>query len=746
MDGDKHEHAARLRRGRPLAAYLWVIVAVPVCVVVFLSARLVLDQQLRSGRTEVLSAELRDLTGLSQLRFSIARERSMATTLAEADNIGYSSAIASLALGTDLVEDLRFAAAEVDRSSSVLEGDLQLGAMLLDARQAREEILAGSITLTSAEVAERYERLELAVRARSGRELRTARELASEVAGSNDLQRTISLLDEGLRFHEAMDTQTRQLFYLLQATDERGIEDARIAMARATGQSELAMAKLRDLARTGTQVAEALDAIDRSEAYSLVRATIDGTVEQPPVNTDASIESLVWALLPAYRAVAQVGELDMALVDAAIADATAQSDELNRTAVQETALTLALSTGAVLVTVGGVFLVGRGMRAPLQRLEAAAITMLSGATDHDPLPEAGPRELRVVARAVNEFATNLGHLERQADALARADLDDATLAAPVTGTLGRSLRVAFARLADAIGEQAAMQERLAHDATHDPLTGLLNRAAALDAVAGALGRAERSGARAAVLFIDLDGFKQVNDLYGHAVGDDVLQCAVERLRAVSRAGDTVARLGGDEFLIVAEHVEHVDEAVTLGERVVATIAQPMILGEIIVAIGASVGIATGNHHDDVELVVADADLAVYQAKAAGKGQVELYHPGLRTELTRRSALESDLRAALHDGSLELHYQPVADADGVAVRSVEALLRWNRAGYGRVPPAEFIPVAEASALINDIGRWVLRRAAQQLAVWSADPGLAPLRVAVNVSARHLLARTFVHDVR
>ncbi|MEZ5264052.1 MAG: EAL domain-containing protein [Acidimicrobiales bacterium] len=745
-DGNRNDSATRRRRGRPLALYLAAIASVPVIVVLFLSGRMLAEQRVRAGHANDLRDALQELTELGQLRFNVARERSMATTIAESLSLGYGPVVASMALGTDLGADLRVSADAVDRSRAAVDADPQLDALLDDARAARQQVQRADPNLDPDDIAARYEHLELAIRARSGRQLRSARELANQVTGTSGLQATIGVLDESLRFHDAMDAQITQLFTLLQAASVEQVDATRIAMARSAGQSELSLAKLRELSSSRTRVSGAVETIDRSEAYATVRAAIDQTISQPPKPTNGEIDALVWSLLPVYRSAAEIGELDKALVDASIVDAFAQSHRLEQLSTSETALTLSMSLGAVLITAGGLLVVGRRLRRPLQRLEAAAMTMLSGATAHDPLSDEGPRELRVVARAMNEFAVNLGHLEKQADALARADLDDLTLAAPVTGSLGRSLRLTFARLADAIGEQTAMQERLAHDATHDPLTGLLNRAAALDAVAGALARAERSGDRAAVLFIDLDGFKQVNDLYGHAVGDEVLRCAVERLRAVSRVGDTVARLGGDEFLIVAEQVSDVREAVVLGERVVAALSQPMIVGEVIVVIGASVGIATGNQHTEVDLVVADADLAVYQAKAAGKGQVELYHPGLRNELTRRSALESDLRAALHDGSLELHYQPVADADGRAVRSVEALLRWNRNGHGRVPPAEFIPVAEASALINDLGRWVLGRAAQQLAVWSSDPAMAELRVAVNVSARHLLARTFVHDVR
>ena len=163
-------------------------------------------------------------------------------------------------------------------------------------------------------------------------------------------------------------------------------------------------------------------------------------------------------------------------------------------------------------------------------------------------------------------------------------------------------------------------------------------------------------------------------------------------------------------------------------------------------VGASVGVAIGNRAEAVDQVVADADLAVYQAKAAGKGQVEVYHAGLRHELSRRSALESDLWVALREDSLELYFQPVFEIDGGNLRFVEALLRWSRPGHGVVTPTQFLAVAEASALITEIRRWVLDRSAQQLARWQVDPALADFSMAVNVAAKHLVARSFVFDVR
>jgi diguanylate cyclase (GGDEF)-like protein len=390
--------------------------------------------------------------------------------------------------------------------------------------------------------------------------------------------------------------------------------------------------------------------------------------------------------------------------------------------------------------------VGRSLRLPLARLEQRASEVLGGATTMAPLPINGPREVRVVSRAVNVFVSNLATVEQQAAALADADLDNPVHAQPASGALGEALHRTFARLTDAMQAQAELGQQLSHDARHDALTGLPNRVAAHEAVGAALHRAERTGSQVALLFVDLDGFKQVNDLHGHGVGDEVLRRTVRRMAAVGRGGDLLARLGGDEFVVVAEPIGDIAEAVIIAERLIAAVSEPLDVDDARVGIGASVGIALGSRVADATTLVTDADLAVYQAKAAGRGRVEVYDRVLREELESRTALEADLRAAIAGHGLSLHYQPIVRSVGRDVGGVEALLRWDRPGHGRVPPAEFIPVAETSALIVDIGRWVLHEAASQWVSWQDDPDLAGLHVSVNVSARHLLSKGFVADVR
>ncbi len=675
---------------------------------------------------------------------------------------------ASDLVGVDLVARLAEAAQATDSGSEVLHGNPEAVGHYEAVRLARMQRLASlndggqpqvGLVVTSGGV--RYAALERTLRLLTEKEINRARVLVNLIGSHEAAQTTLSVLDQSLRLHDAIDAQVWLLFHSDRSGPTVSGED-RVALVRAQEQQRMSAERLQQLVGTGGPTATALAAVLSSAGQQILDdaqapvTSAPAAAPAPPTSVDPAGDGAIdaqAAVLPAgvgvdraFTAISEISELNSALIAAATDEALTASESLAAEAQRHGLIAAGAMAGVLAVTVAITIAVERSLRRPLQRLHHRAEQLLAGADETEALREVGPKEVRVVTRAFNEFATNLAHIEQQTDALARAELDHISLAQPVVGTIGASLRAAVSRLGESMQHEAAMRARLSHDANHDALTGLLNRAAALNAVRAALARAERTGSRAAVLLVDLDGFKQVNDLYGHPVGDEVLRAVVVRLEGLSRTGDTVARLGGDEFLIVAEQFSDLDEVIALGQRVVTSVAQPIRLGQLEITVGASVGVATGERLEDVDVVVADADLAVYRAKAAGKGQVEVFHAGLRQELSRRSAMEADLRHALEDGSLVLYFQPVADTDGKRVRSVEALLRWNRPGHGPVPTAEFLAVADTSVLIADVGRWVLDRVARQLAGWHDDPLLGTLAVSVNVPARHLMSRTFVHDVQ
>jgi diguanylate cyclase (GGDEF)-like protein len=296
-------------------------------------------------------------------------------------------------------------------------------------------------------------------------------------------------------------------------------------------------------------------------------------------------------------------------------------------------------------------------------------------------------------------------------------------------------------------QRAKLQHELLHRAAHDSLTGLPNRAQAMRLIQGALARAQRSGAIVGLLFVDLDGFKAINDSLGHRAGDQVLRTAAARMQAETRAGDVVARLGGDEFVVLLEPLDQQASAVAVADRLVTAVSRPMELaGGRTVAIGASVGVALSQDGlTDPEVLLHESDVAVYRAKSTGRGRTEVFDGDLRRELTDRAELEAGIRAAIASDELVLHYQPIVSVRTGEVEGYEALVRWNRPGVGLVLPAEFIPVAEHSDLICELDTWVLQRATRQLAVWNQLQGPNDLIMAVNVSGRHIARRRIYDDV-
>jgi diguanylate cyclase (GGDEF)-like protein len=292
-----------------------------------------------------------------------------------------------------------------------------------------------------------------------------------------------------------------------------------------------------------------------------------------------------------------------------------------------------------------------------------------------------------------------------------------------------------------------LQRELAHQAAYDSLTGLANRAHLLGLIESALHRAQRAGVQLGLLCIDLDRFKVVNDAFGHHAGDEVLRVVADRMRRVVRAGDTVGRLSGDEFVILIEPLDEASEVMLLGERLIAAIAAPIPLAGRDVTVGVSIGAAlSSDGSTDADELLHRADAAAYLAKTAGRGRVEVFDEALREQLESRADLESAIRSGLAADEFLLHYQPVLDLSTGRILGYEALIRWQRPGHGLLLPEVFIPTAEQSVLVCDIGRWVLHQATRQLAQWrQADPQGADVTVAVNVSGRHLATPAIVDDV-
>lgn len=283
-------------------------------------------------------------------------------------------------------------------------------------------------------------------------------------------------------------------------------------------------------------------------------------------------------------------------------------------------------------------------------------------------------------------------------------------------------------------------------AWYDALTGLPNRILFLDRLEHALRQAQRDGRRVAVLFLDLDRFKMVNDSLGHAAGDQLLQAASGRLQGLLRKGDTVARLGGDEFTVLLEDAAVGGDAQTVARKVVEALSQPFTLAGQEVHIGSSVGVAFyPDHAGDAERLLRLADMAMYRAKKDGRGQVCVYSEALESRQEKRLDRENELRRAIEQRQFVLWYQPQVELATGRVVGAEALLRWQHPQRGLLTPEEFIPLAEESRLIVPLGEWVLHHTCAQAAAWSGIRGGVSLSVAVNLSAWQLHKRSLVKTV-
>jgi diguanylate cyclase (GGDEF)-like protein len=320
------------------------------------------------------------------------------------------------------------------------------------------------------------------------------------------------------------------------------------------------------------------------------------------------------------------------------------------------------------------------------------------------------------------------------------------IAATLALLLRRSVRSDFQRAYEAlvheVSERKALQGQLEHQAYHDGLTGLANRALFIKRVEEAAASHRRAGETTGVIFVDLDDFKTVNDTLGHEAGDALLIEAANRLSRCLRGEDTAARLGGDEFAVL---LEHSSDAERVAERILEALRSPMSIAGHDIVLSASVGIAAGGPDiTQASTILANADIAMYSAKAHGKSQYALFANTMQEEAETNMRLRGEMQQALQDGQFVLHYQPIVELSSRECAGAEALVRWNHPQFGLISPASIIPIAEESGFIRELGRFVLDRATMKAAAWRTPDG-RPLSVSVNVSARQLHDADVVSDV-
>ena len=392
---------------------------------------------------------------------------------------------------------------------------------------------------------------------------------------------------------------------------------------------------------------------------------------------------------------------------------------------------------AVTTSPAALILLDRDLRI---RLWNPAAERMFGWSREDALGRIAPHvpleELPATRRVVDELLAGKPLIESEE---LRAGRDGhprqvSVVSAPVRGAGGEV--TGFLDVITDITGRKEMEARLRHLAHNDPLTGLANRVFLIARIEEALARRASAALQVSVLLLDLDGFKAVNDSFGHGSGDELLSAVSQRLSACLRPGDVAARLGGDEFAVLLETATRA-EALAVGERILRTLGGSVALGRAHVVVTASVGVMHAGRYQSPQELLRDADVAMYTAKTSGKNRMVVFKPAMQQQVAKRLRLETQLRRAIEVGQFELHYQPFKDLRSGQTVGAEALVRWRHPRRGLLAPAQFISTTEETGLIVPLGRWVLEQACTQAAQWRARYGDEAPSVSVNLSPRQLL---------
>ena len=357
----------------------------------------------------------------------------------------------------------------------------------------------------------------------------------------------------------------------------------------------------------------------------------------------------------------------------------------------------------------------------------------------------GP-ELSAVRKDGTEFPVeiNLSPLQTARGTFAVAAIRDISKRRQMESDLAHE-RVMRAHASEIARETRKRSQLMLHLAQHDMLTSLPNRALIKDRIDRAIARARRYSGRLAILFLDVDRFKHINDSLGHTIGDKLLQSIAQRLVGCVRNSDTTSRQGGDEFVVLLSEVTHPEDAAVSAKKLLAAMARPHRIDEHELHVAASIGISIyPDDGADAEVLIRNADIAMYHAKEHGHGY-DFFKNEMHVQAVERHSLEARLRAAVEHGEFELHYQPIVNLQTGTMTGGEALIRWRHPDRRIVPPMQFMPVAEECGLIVPIGQWVLREACRQAQAWQ-DAGLRPVSVSVNISALEFKHRDFLEGLR
>ncbi len=530
---------------------------------------------------------------------------------------------------------------------------------------------------------------------------------------------------------------TTELHLLAQAGISGGSRDDVIGAVKAAGSLDSSLAGLRAIIAPDRRSAfdEAMGdysfvAVDASLpiwAARMLRAS-DANTE---VLDNSSVLSAIVNLLTA-----SFGRLDrlQMYADRFLAGEVQIADRIQADADHNRHNALVVMLAAIGISLVLLGLVLLSILRPLGRLTRQSQQVVEGDLALAAVKPTGPTDIRVVMRTFNQMVTTLRAYDAQVRRLA---LGDTQIDHTLPGRLGDTLRQSVTHLAAVTSKLHASEAAANVQARTDPLTGLANRTAALEHLAVLASRARIERVSSAIVFLDLDGFKSVNDTQGHGEGDRILGEIGARLREAC-PNELVARIGGDEFIVLVNGVADQDEVVALALRLIDIVSEPCTgsSGQLF-AISASAGVSFVDGTRDPLDCVAQADSAVYHAKESGRGRVEVYNEHLARDIEDRADMALTMRQGLLDNQFALKLQPIIDVATKQPVGAEVLLRWNRPGQGEIGPNDFIPIAERTGAILDIDAWVIEQSIDILRSWQADPLTAALRIAINISGRHII---------
>lgn len=731
----------KTRRGYRIGVVLALLSVVPLVGAASFAVLEVVEARAELDRVQEVDESVQDLVALSELRTRLLDEQNWTAAESGIEQLGLTPGIVVALTGINVPEQAAVAATSVD---DVVD-DLALDDVAMTLRDIRADTDS-----SLAETGLRYQELERSVALMSQERLDRVLWVAGEVSDSGPLIQSLQILEAATVARQSISAEFNH-FFGAQFSDFADRTDELTALIGRSMLRDEAMAKMTRLVSVESATRDTLDLIDASEsaqafdmaALSLVEENLLGSAREAALTSVLSdLDEVARTFEDSSVATGLYLDLVNAAGDDVYAASAAASERAQR---RDQRALIALATLAI-ASIAAALAATRAIARPIHLLALAARRIRDGDARTSLVVESGPSEVREAARAINEAGSHLALAERQALALAEGDLDHDSLRETSSGALGASLQSAVQTLAASLHEREEFRRRMTHEATHDGLTGLPNRNASLHHLQSAVARVTRSHGDLAVLFVDLDGFKEVNDTLGHHAGDAVLRCSAQRLVAASRDGDHVGRLGGDEFVVIAEPVADGDEALAIARSIHAALSMPITVDSTALTVGASIGVALSSQSSGTAGdLLRDADLAVYKAKDLGRSRIELCDDDLRAAMAKRADLEQALRRALMDDEFVLYYQPIVEPKTGGTVGYEALIRWNRPDHGLVAPDDFIPFAERSDLIVHIDRWVLRNVAHQIVAWDGHGVMGDIPVSINISGRHLASKKFVSNI-